>query len=72
MGRKFELYKAIPTLQEYILIDPGQVNILSYCHNGMEWERKEYSDITTVLIINVIKLRLKLTAVYEGTSVAML
>ncbi|MBC7553029.1 MAG: Uma2 family endonuclease [Taibaiella sp.] len=72
MGRKFELYKAIPTLQEYILIDPGQVNILSYCRNGMEWERKEYSDITTVLIINVIKLRLKLTAVYEGTSVAML
>jgi len=70
-GDKFKLYRDIPTLKEYILVDPETISIESFYINAHgQWELKEYKNIDETLSIKSIKISLKLETVYEGTRVA--
>lgn len=70
-GDKFKLYRAIPTLREYILIDPDKINVEAYYINGdNEWALRELNEISESLSIQTVGITLPLTDIYEDTKIA--
>jgi Uma2 family endonuclease len=69
-GEKFSLYRDIPTLKEYIVVDPQNVRVeIYYINSHGIWEVKEYENIMETLRITSIKITLKLGVIYEGTKI---
>jgi Uma2 family endonuclease len=67
-GDKFRLYRDIPTLKEYILVDSESIGIEAFSINAHgNWELKEYNSIEESLEIKTINFSLKLQEIYEGT-----
>lgn len=70
-GKKFELYKAIPSFKEYILVDSEAIRIEAFRLNGQgQWQRQEYKDLSDLLPVSTIGLSLSLAEIYEGTNFA--
>lgn len=68
-GGKFRLYRDIPTLKEYILIDSESINIEIFRMNSQEhWELEEHRSIDDTLVIPTVDLSLPLKEIYEGTK----
>lgn len=45
-GEKFEIYRALPTLREYILIDQYRVHLEHFSKNGQgKWVLEEFEDL---------------------------
>ncbi len=69
-GDKFWLYRDIPTLKEYILVDSERMNIGAYhINNDGNWELKEYNALTDELTLRAINTSLSLSEIYEGVSI---
>ncbi len=68
-GEKFKLYRDIPTLKEYILIDSESINIEAF-HNidRGHWELKEYIKIEEQLSIPSMEISISIADIYEGTK----
>ena len=70
-GEKFKLYRDIPTLKEYILIDPLAIGIEAFfINNTGNWELKDYNDIDQNLELSSIQVAVELKEIYEGTEIA--
>ncbi len=69
-GAKFELYKDIPTLKEYILVEPEWINVEAYFNDGSDWRRREISAIEDDLTLQSVGVAISLREIYEGTKVA--
>lgn len=68
-GSKFKLYRDIPTLKEYILIDSESISIEAFSINqNNHWELKEYKTVENTLSIATIDFQLPLIEIYEGTK----
>ncbi|HEU5145067.1 MAG TPA: Uma2 family endonuclease [Chryseosolibacter sp.] len=68
-GGKFKLYRDIPTLKEYILVDSESINIEAFRINANgHWELEEYKQISETLRIPVVDVTIALADVYEGTK----
>jgi len=68
-GDRFKLYRDIPTLKEYILIDSESVNVEAFRINSSgRWELEEYKNHQEVLTISTIGATFPLTEIYEGTK----
>jgi Uma2 family endonuclease len=68
-GEKFMLYRDIPTLKEYILIDSERIHIETFRLNASNhWELEEYRDVSEVLPIPSINISITLSEIYEGTK----
>ncbi|MFI5128930.1 MAG: Uma2 family endonuclease [Chitinophagales bacterium] len=68
-GEKFTLYRDIPTLKEYILVDSEKIHVEVFCINdNNHWELEEYKRIEQALQIKTIRLSIPLIEVYEGTK----
>ena len=68
-GDKFKLYRDIPTLKEYILIDSESISVEAfYINQNDHWELKEYRNIIDILWIGSIQLNIPLTDIYEDTE----
>jgi Uma2 family endonuclease len=68
-GDKFKLYRDIPFLKEYILVDSESISIEAFfINNNNHWELREYRDIADELWIENIQLSIPLKDVYEGTD----
>jgi Uma2 family endonuclease len=68
-GEKFKLYRDIPTLKEYVLVDSESINIESFRINSNGfWELHEYKSLTDQLPLPTIGLNLLLRDIYEGTK----
>lgn len=68
-GEKFKLYRDIPTLKEYILVDSESVNIEAFRINSRgHWELEEYNNPHETLSIPTIEQDFPLTEIYEGTN----
>jgi Uma2 family endonuclease len=66
-GDKFKLYRDIPTLREYILVDAQSVSIEAfYINTGGQWELKEHKNVTETLEVRTIATSLELEMIYEG------
>jgi Uma2 family endonuclease len=67
-GSKFELYRDIPTLKEYILIDSEKVHVEVYRINSYKhWELEEYKAPDDALEIKQVGWKMLLKEIYDGT-----
>jgi Uma2 family endonuclease len=68
-GEKFKLYRDIPTLKEYILVDSESINIEAWRINEKnKWELHEYNSLDQQLQLPTLSLTLSLADIYEGTK----
>jgi len=68
-GGKFRLYRDIPALKEYILIDTESICIEVFRINSKgHWELEEYRSIENTLTIPTVTVSMPLKEIYEGTK----
>ncbi len=70
-GEEFMLYRAIPALKEYILIDSESIHAEHFAINkeGL-WQLKEYNKPEEKITIETLNVQLLLQEVYEGTKLS--
>ena len=69
LGAKFNLYREIPTLKEFIAIDSEAIRIEVYrINNKGHWELEDYRSIENTLVIPVVGVNLPLKDIYEQTE----
>lgn len=69
-GDKFWLYRDIPTLKEYILVDSDRMNVGAYhINDDGDWVLKEYRVLSDVLKLPAIDTSLTLADIYEGVNI---
>jgi Uma2 family endonuclease len=65
-GGKFKLYRDIPTLKEYILIDTAAVNIEAFRLNEKKhWELEEYTTQDQLLKFPALSIEIPLSEIYD-------
>ena len=70
-GAKFIQYQTIPTLQEYLLIDPDMIKITHYIKQPDNmWRPLEITDLTTTIELPAISCSLLLTEIYRNVELA--
>lgn len=70
-GTKFNLYKDIPTLKEYILIDTESIAVKSWRINAHNiWEPEKYQTLQQNLVIPTVGISLSMQDIYRGTLLA--
>ncbi|MBL7740292.1 MAG: Uma2 family endonuclease [Chitinophagaceae bacterium] len=68
-GEKFGLYRDIPSLKEYILVDSEKIHIEVFRMNDTHhWELEEYKKIEDLLQVKAVQLMIPLTEIYEGVK----
>jgi Uma2 family endonuclease len=68
-GGKFKLYRDIPTLKEYILVDSEAIGIEAFRLNSRgHWELEEYKSISETLQIPCLDVSVPLDEIYDGTK----
>ncbi|HEX5150760.1 MAG TPA: Uma2 family endonuclease [Parafilimonas sp.] len=68
-GTKFKLYRDIPSLKEYVLVDSEAVNIEVFRINeDGHWLLEEYKKPDEFLIINAVDFQLTVGEIYQGTK----
>ena len=69
-GDKFKLYRDLPSLKEYILVDSEAIGIEVFSINEQGfWELKEYEDVNTSLLIKTIGLNIPMQDIYEDAEI---
>ena len=67
-GGKFKLYRDIPTLKEYILVDCLSINIEAFRLNQSgHWELEEYRSLSGNLEMPSINISIPIAEIYERT-----
>jgi Uma2 family endonuclease len=69
-GEKFKLYRDIPTLKEYVLVDSETIHIEVFRLNeNNHWELEEYDSIENFLSIKAIDEKIAISEIYEGVNI---
>jgi Uma2 family endonuclease len=69
-GEKFKLYRDIPTLKEYILVDSESIHIEVFRINEKNhWELEEYNNVNESLQIKAINENILISEIYEDVKV---
>ena len=70
-GTKFQLYRDIATLKEYVLIDSEAIHAEVYRINTYKhWVLQEYKSLDDALEIRQVKWSMPLKEIYEGTRLS--
>jgi Uma2 family endonuclease len=70
-GDKFRLYREIPTLRGYVLVDSDSISVEAFHLNvNKHWELEEFRSIETTLKLYPLDITLPLKDIYEGTGLA--
>ncbi len=66
-GDKFAHYRSIPTLHDYVLIDPDEIGVEHFRRSpdGREWVLRDYRDLSEALPLPSIGLDLPLEEIYR-------
>ena len=64
-GEKFEYYKQLASLQEYILISQNSVRIEHYCRQETQWIHNTFQRPEDVLLLPSIECEVPLRAIYR-------
>ncbi len=64
-GEKFEHYKQLESLQEYILISQNRVCVERYLRRDTRWIRTEFRELDNVLPLASIECEVPLRAIYR-------
>lgn len=72
-GDKFKLYRDIPSLKEYILIDSESITIESFFLNSKNnWELQEYTNQSEKLTLKSLNIDILILDIYENVAVKQL
>jgi Uma2 family endonuclease len=64
-GRKFELYRKIESLQEYVLVAQDRAFVEHYVRRGTKWELSDLSGLDGSLKLESIQCELALRDIYD-------
>ena len=64
-GEKFEAYKQIASLQEYILVSQNRVNVERHFRLGTQWKVLEFQEFADILPLDSIRCELSLGHIYR-------
>ncbi|HEY8972036.1 MAG TPA: Uma2 family endonuclease [Puia sp.] len=67
-GIKFGLYKEIPSLQEYVLLDSEKIKAEAWFLDEEQWEKKVFEDPDGSLHLRSLGLSIPLREIYAGTK----
>jgi Uma2 family endonuclease len=68
-GGKFKLYRDIPTLKEFILVDTESISVKVFRLNATNhWELEEYKILTDSLLISTLEISIPLSIIYNNTK----
>ena len=68
-SEKFILYRDIPTLREYILVDSENVHVEAFrLHAAKHWELEELRLVTDTLQLPSVQVYLPLSEIYEDSG----
>jgi Uma2 family endonuclease len=68
-GKKFRLYRDIPSLREYVLVDSEAIWVEDFCINAQgNWELVEYKLLGDMLRLKSLDVVIPLAEIYEGTK----
>ncbi|MDF0554966.1 Uma2 family endonuclease [Kamptonema sp. UHCC 0994] len=68
-GDKFQYYRSIPELKEYITIDQYNFHIEQFAKNSEgKWVLSEYETADAVLALTNIEFQIQLTEIYHGVN----
>ncbi|MEO6917312.1 MAG: Uma2 family endonuclease, partial [Chitinophagaceae bacterium] len=68
-GTKFKLYREIPSLREYVLVDSEAVSVEIFRLNESGyWQLEEYKNQDEILYIRTVDFHLSLIELYQGTK----
>ena len=70
-GEKFKLYRSIPTLQEYVLVDQYTIHVEQYyLETPKKWVLVEYNQLTDILKFAKIDFQISLSDIYRRVKFA--
>ena len=64
-GEKFDAYKQIASLQEYILVSQDRVNVERHFRLGTQWRAIEFQELADTLPLDSIRCELPLAHIYR-------
>ncbi len=65
-GEKFEMYRSVPSIQEYILVDQERIHIEQFIRKErFNWELMEYTAVENTFQSNSLKMNLKIPSIYN-------
>lgn len=67
-GGKFEFYKQLASLQEYLLVAQEQIKVEHFSRHNSEWILTEYFNVEDVVMLSSIECELHLQEVYARTQ----
>jgi Uma2 family endonuclease len=67
-GAKFEDYRTLPSLREYVLVDQDKVLVERFTKHGDEWLRTEIRDLDQTLVLESIGCAIPLREIYAGVD----
>lgn len=68
-GRKFNFYRTLETLQEYVLVDQETTAVMIYRRgSGKDWHLHILEDTSEVVQLASVGVELSLTGIYEGVN----
>ncbi len=66
-GRKFNFYRTLETLQEYVLVDQETTAVMIYRRStNKDWHLNILEDSSEIVQLESVGIELSLTAIYEG------
>lgn len=70
-GDKFDYYRSLPSLQEYILVEQSRIHVLQHTKtNNNQWLLTEYEEGSQEFSLNILSLALSLAEIYEEVDLA--
>jgi Uma2 family endonuclease len=67
LGTKFDLYRDIPTLKEYIVIDSERIGVTAFRINmNNQWVLKDYKTFQDTVLIPTVEVTLSMQDIYNG------
>ena len=68
-GDKFEYYRSIPEMKEYILIDQKRFYAMQYVKNDAnQWVLSEYTGKESAIALNSLEFEITFSDLYEGVD----
>ena len=68
-GGKFKLYRDIPTLKEFIVIESELIGIEAFrVNDNGHWELEEYRSLEQILEVISVDVKITLHEIYDGTK----
>lgn len=68
-GEKFKLYRDIPTLKEYLLVDSESIHVEVFRLNETNhWELEEYNSVADSIPVKAVGETILLSEIYDGVK----